>query len=446
MNVVILGAGTVGTSIAEILCANRHNVIIVDSSRKALDLVEEQLDVQSVLGSACDAATLFHAGVQAADLCLSVTSTDEINMVGASIAKSMGAGRSVARIFDPTYRDASTFDYRRHFQIDRLLSLEHLAALELARAIRKRGLYSVENFARGGIEVQELAVESDAKAAGVPLRELELPPGVRVGLISNDERTHIAGAEDVLAAGDHITLIGKREILEKVRKLFQHKILDKLNVIIAGGGAIGYNLARILQGQRINVSLLEADVERCEYLAANLSETTVLHDDATRLSVLEEARVGKADVFVAAMGHDEDNIMCGIEALEIGAPQIMSVIRRPDYAGVVQKLGITKAVSPREVMAQQILGMVQAGPILARSELAGGVAEVWELEVPPKSRVTKAPLKDLVLPQQCLIAAIVREDYVRVPGADDQLREGDTLVILVQRESVADTLKMFLTD
>lgn len=444
MNIVILGAGTVGTSIAELLCANRHNVILVDPSRQALEIVEDHLDVQSVVGSACDAATLFHAGVQSADLCLSVTSGDEINLVGASLAKSMGATRSIARIFNPTYRDASTFDYQRHFGIDRLLSLEHLTALELAKAIRKRGLFAVENFARGGIEVQELAVEADAKTSGVPLRDLKFPPGVRVGLISNGHKTYIPSGDDVLAAGDHVTLIGQRETLEDVRNLFQHKTESKMSVIIAGGGAIGYNLARILQGQRFNVSLLEADEQRCHYLADRLSETTVLHDDATRLSVLREARVGKADVFVAAMGHDEDNIMCGIEALEIGAPRIMSVIRRPDYANVVQKLGIDKAVSPREVMAQQVLGMVQAGPILARTELAGGVAEAWELDVPPKAEILKAKLKDLNLPQQCLIAAIVREDYVRVPGAEDQVQAGDTLVVLVQKESIDQTLKLFL--
>ncbi len=445
MNVVILGAGTVGTSIAELLCANRHNVILVDTSRAALELVEEHLDVQTVVGSACDATTLFQAGVQSADLCLSVTTGDEINLVCASLSKSMGATRSVARIFNPTYRDASTFDYQRHFGIDRLLSLEHLTALELAKAIRKRGLFAVENFARGGIEVQELAVESDAKAAGIPLKELNLPPGVRVGLISNGQKTFIAGAEDKLSVGDHVTLIGEREELESVRKLFQHKTQSKLNVIIAGGGAVGFNLARILQGQRFSVSVLEADEDRCQFLAEHLQETTVLHDDATRLSVLKEARVGKADVFVAAMGRDEDNIMCGIEALEIGAPRIMSVIRRPDYANVVQKLGIDKAVSPREVMAQQVLGMVHAGPILAKTELAGGVAEAWELDITAKSAITEAPLKDLELPHQCLIAAIVREDYVRVPGANDQVRAGDTIVLLVQKESVDETLKFFLS-
>jgi trk system potassium uptake protein TrkA len=139
MNIVIFGAGTVGTSIADLLCANNHNVCLIDSSKDALSLVEERLDVRTLCGSACDSIVLFQAGVQSADLVLAVTSLDEVNLVGASLAKAMGAKRSLARVFDQAYLDTSTFDYRRHFGIDRLLSLEHLTALELARAMRDRG-------------------------------------------------------------------------------------------------------------------------------------------------------------------------------------------------------------------------------------------------------------------------------------------------------------------
>ena len=139
MNIVILGGGTVGTSLCKTLGGGRHNVCLVDPDPQVLELAGEQLDVQTVKGSACDAVTLFQAGVQSADLCLAVTSKDEINLVGGSLAKSMGARRSVARVFNPSYLDSSTFDYRRHFGVDRLLSLERLTALELARNVRMRG-------------------------------------------------------------------------------------------------------------------------------------------------------------------------------------------------------------------------------------------------------------------------------------------------------------------
>ncbi len=443
MNTVIFGAGTVGTSIAGLLCANGHSVSLVDASGKALQAVEEQLDVRTICGSACDSITLFQAGVQSADLVLAVTSTDEINLVGASLAKAMGARRSVARAFNPAYLDSSTFDYRRHFGIDRLLSLERLTALELARAIRMPSLFAVENFARGGIEVQELAVQKGSRGAGVPLKDLQLPPAVRVGLISSPDRCVIAGANDVIHVGDHVTLIGTQEVIEKTRHdFFEARHPPKQNVIIAGGGEIGFNLASMLQKGRFNVILMEADADRCQFLAERLHGTTVLHADATRQAEMHEARVGKADVFVAATGHDEDNIVCGVEARELGCERILSIVRRPDYANVLEKVGIDAAVSPREVTAREVLGMLQGGVIIGGSKISGGDAEVWEVEIVAGAPVVGTPLRNVALPGS-LVAAIVREDFVKVPGADDERRPGDTAVVLVHRNSVTDTLSLF---
>ncbi|MGZ0170407.1 MAG: Trk system potassium transporter TrkA [Planctomycetales bacterium] len=443
MNIVIFGAGTVGTSIADLLCANNHDVCLIDASKDALSLVEERLDVRTLCGSACDSIVLFQAGVQSADLVLAVTSLDEVNLIGASLAKAMGAKRSLARVFDQAYLNTSTFDYRRHFGIDRLLSLEHLTALELARAIRMPTLFAVENFARGGIEVQEIAVESGSKGAGVPLKDLKLPQNVRIGLISSESRCIIAGANDVIEPGDHVTLFGSQEALEKVKQdYFEHKPPPRLNIIIAGGGETGFALARLLQKGRFNTVLMEANAERCEYLAQRLPETTVLHADVTRQAEMQEARVGKAEIFVAATGRDEDNIVCGVEARELGCERILSVVRRPDYANVLERLGIDVAVSPREVTSRQILGMVQGGVIIAGSGISKGDAEVWEVEIVEGAPVTMAPLKDVSLPG-CLIAAMVREDFVSVPGADDQLKAGDTAVVLVHRNSIADTLAIF---
>lgn len=442
MNIVILGAGTVGTSIAEILCADGRNVTLVDASREVLDAIEERLDIQTVCGSACDATTLFQAGVQSAELCLCVTNSDEANLVGSSMAKSMGSRRSVARIYDPAYRDGSTFDYRAHFGIDRLLSLEHLTALEIAKNIRRQGLFAVDYFARGGIEVLEIAVEKDSRVIGIPLRDLKMPPGARVGLIGTGGRTIIPSADAVLQPGDHATLIGGQDQIEKIRKLFEHRFPPKLRVVIAGGGEIGYHLAMLLETGRFNVTLMESDAARCDYLAERLPGTTVLHSDVTRQIEMEEARVGKADVFVATTGRDEDNIVCGVEAREHGAKKIIGIVRRPDYANVVEKLGIDVAVSPREVMARQIRGMVNAGPIIARTLISGGDAEIWEIEILPGSAVTKSPLKELKL-GRALVAALVFEDYVRVPGADDYMKPSETAVLIVEGSQAEATVKLF---
>ena len=171
MRIVVLGAGTVGTSVAEMLCQYRHSVTVVDHDPVVARRVNDELDVRGVAGSAAQSSVLFQAGVMDADLCLAVTSSDEGNMIAASMAKAMGARRAIARVYAPVFRDLSTFDYQRHFHIDRLLSLEHLAAMELARKIREPGSMAVENFAHGDIEMQELAVTKSTAAVGVPLKE-----------------------------------------------------------------------------------------------------------------------------------------------------------------------------------------------------------------------------------------------------------------------------------
>jgi trk system potassium uptake protein len=174
MKIVVLGAGTVGTWIADLLCKHRHSVTVVDVDPEHIKRINEELDVRAITGEAAHASVLFQADVLGADLCLAVTGDDEVNLVAASMAKAMGARRSIARVFAPVFRDLSTFDYQRHFHIDRILSLEHLSAMELARNIRNPDAFTVESFARGAIEVQEMIVVEPTRAIDKPLKELRL--------------------------------------------------------------------------------------------------------------------------------------------------------------------------------------------------------------------------------------------------------------------------------
>ena len=443
MNIVILGAGTVGASIARRLCAQHHDVCLVDNDREKLVAVDGRLDVQTVCGSASDAVVLFQAGAASADLCLALTNDDQVNLLGASIARRIGTRRSVARVFQPCYLETDTFDYAQQFQIDRLLSLEQLVALALARAIRMPGLFSVEHLARGGIEIQEVAVEEDAQAVGARIADLKLPPGVRIGVVSNGHDTKIAGADDTILAGNHVTFIGRRGEIDIVRQQFEHKPPPRQHVVIAGGGEIGFALARVLEGRRrFHVMLLESDLERSEFLSEQLTATTVLKADATRRSQMEEAHVGAADVFVAATGRDEDNIVCGVEARGMGCKRIMSVVRRPDYIDVLSRLGIDQPISPREVLGAEIQGLLQSGPIVSSRPINGGDVLLWEVIVDGTAPIASAPLRDIELPNS-LVAAVVRGEHVIVPGADDRLKANDTAIVLVQKESADAVRAMF---
>ena len=431
MYVTIIGGGTVGTSIAETLVQRNVNVTLLDSRPEALALAEEKLDVQIALGNGCDAASLFRAGVPGCDLCLALTSRDETNLCAASIAKAMGARRVVARVFDPAFQDLSTFDYLSHYGIDRLLSLERLTALEIAKSLHAPGMYAVENFARGGVQVQEVKVDSGSRYAGLPLKDVGLPPGVRCGLVARPGRAaFIPGAEDVIEAGDHVTLVGQLSVIDSVRTQFERTVREKQFVLIGGGGDVGYQLAVQLQKARFQVTLLEANEERCRYLASRLGECTVLKADSTRRVDLEEARVRSADAFVAATGDDEDNLICSVEAKELGAKRTLCVVRRPDYANVLPRLDIDAAFSPRVVMAREVNGLLMTSPIIGQSQVGDGDALAVEVEVLQHAPVVGQTVREAGL-SRCLIAALIEKECVRTPGPDDVFRPGQTAVLLV---------------
>jgi trk system potassium uptake protein len=276
-----------------------------------------------------------------------------------------------------------------------------------------------------------------------PLKDLKLPPRVRVGSIYRDGQMWIAGADDQMQVGDHAMLIGDHAVVDDLKSWFQPKPGPRQVVSIAGGGETGYHLARVLEGEHFAVTVLESDSQRCAYLATHLKHATVLNVDASRRRVLEEERVGSADYFVATTGDDESNIMMGVEAREIGAKSILAVVQRPDYANVVNKLGIDRAVSPRDVMARQVLGLLNTGPVISRSRLPGGDVELLELEVREGAPATEHVLANLHLPKHCLIGAVVHQGFFRVPAADDRLHAGDTVLALANSDVVEDAVRMF---
>ncbi|RMF88473.1 MAG: Trk system potassium transporter TrkA [Planctomycetota bacterium] len=435
-----MGGGTVGASIAASWCERRHSVTVVDLDPDVVHRINEEMDVRALRGSAAQSNTLFQAGAFDADLCLAVTNTDEVNLTAASVAKAMGTRRAVARVYSPVFLDTSTFDYQRHFKIDRLVSLEQLSAIELARVVRHPSSIAVENLARGELEMQDLAVTGETSAVGVPLKNLRLGKGVRVGSIYRDGELFIASADDEILVGDRITLLGKPENLDRAKSLFEVEPPQKLGIVIAGGGETGFHLARLLDGPRQTVVIMESDRGRCDFLAAHLEYATVVHTDVRRRVSLEEERVGSADIFVACTGDDENNIVACVEAKELGAKRVAAVVERPDYGAILSKLGIDHVVSPRRVVAREIEAFLNPGVVVSRRRLMEGTdIEIVELEVLEGAAATEHVLAAVPFPDQCLIAAIIREGYAFLPGADDRLEPGDIAVALAH-ESVVDEL------
>lgn len=443
MNIVILGAGTVGTSIADLLSQGEDSVTVVDLDPQNTAEINDKLDVRVLTGSAAQSSVLFQAGVPTADVCMAVTGSDETNVVAASIAKAMGCRRTIARVFAPVFRDLSTFDYQRHFGIDRMLSLEHLTAMELARGIRDPNSVIVEQYARGGMEVHEIVVTDACKATKSKLRDLGLPTGVRIATIKRDNRMWIAVADDQLEGGDRVTIFSRHDEMKKVKAIFKTSSVGNKRIVIAGGGETGFHLAQMLEREGFPVTILEKDAERCTEVAKQLETTSIVNCDATQRENLDEERVGNADVFAACTGDDEDNMMMSVEAKDLGAKQVLTLIDRPDYSNITSKLGIDLAVTQRSVMARQVLSYLTEGAIISRAKLPGGLINIIEVEVIGDCPITQNPLAEVGLPARCLVAAVGGLESVRVPGGDDKIQSGDTVIMLVEDDVTDLALSFF---
>jgi len=433
----------VGSSIAEQLCSSKHSVTVVDNDPEKVRSLNDKYDVRAITGSASQSSVLFQAGIVAADLCLAVTGVDEVNIVAASMARSMGARRSVARVYGPVFRDLSTFDYQQHFGIDRLLSLEHLTAMEIARSIRNPGSVVVEQFARGGLEVQELIIGQPGKVTKGPIREIVFPANVRLGTIQRANRMWIAAAEDQLEVGDRVTVFSGPENASAIGSLFSIEKTPPQRVVIAGGGETGLDLARMLEREAFRVKLIEKDRDRCQILAGLLENTDVIHDDATVREVLQEERVESADFFVACTGDDEANMMLSVGAKDIGAKKVLALIGRADYGRIIERIGIDVAVSEREAASKQISAFLNEGNLLSKAKLPGGLISVLEVEVAEDSAATKGTLAEVGLPDRCLVAAIIRQDTVLVPGASDKIDTDDLAILLVEDDVIDAAVSFF---
>ena len=433
MRVIVAGAGEIGTFIAERISADDHDVTVIDSDEDRVCQISDELDVQILCGSAASAKVLREAQVNETDLFVAVTNSDDTNLVCASIARKLGAARSVARVDEVVYRKAPEISYQQHFGIDDLVSPEMLAALELASMVRNPGALAVEHFARGALEVQHLRADRGTKNIGKALHELTLPEGICIGSIHRGERIIIPTGNNHVEHDDLITIFGKTEQVAEARAGFESDKPKTQKVVVMGGGHTALSLARRLRSHTYRLTIIERDAARCQYLASILSAATILNGDGTKLAFLKEERIDNADFFVSVTGRDEDNILSAVQAKNLGVAKVLVMIHRPDYADLTEKLGIDCAISPRVVMAREMLTLLRKGQVSTLAQLENGRAEILEITVLGEDFVGKK-LRDIELPSGCLIVTLQRGFETIIPHADTVFQLEDTVLAIGLRE------------
>lgn len=430
MNIVICGAGEVGSHAAETLAAAGHNITVVDQSAERLRVISDSMDVGTLQGNGAHAEVLREAGCEHADLLVAATNSDEINLLCASIAKAVGAGRTIARVHRSAYFEQRGMDYQEHFNIDHLICPEFATATAIARTMRNPAALAIEHFARGKIEMQEVVVSEDASAVGRPLYNLRLPRGSRIGSVVRGRDVFIPDANTEIQIGDRIVLIANADVFADARRHFQKSEIGRRSVIVMGGPVMAVWLCRALQDRNWSIRLFETSRARAQELAEKMDWITVINADPTERSVYEEEHIGQADVFVALLDDDEDNIIGSVLAKSLGVTQVISVVQKSNYIDLLYHIGVDHPFSPRVVAAQEIEVMLDQRPIRLLASLAEGKIDAFQVRVTEQTPAVGKALKDIKLTPDWVIAAIRRGEDIWVPTADDAILRGDTVLVI----------------
>ncbi|MDB4408440.1 Trk system potassium transporter TrkA [Akkermansiaceae bacterium] len=446
MNIVIVGAGEIGRHLAIDLSRRGHRISVIESSGKVATELEREIEAKVVVGDGTSINTLAEAGIGDCELFLALTSDNTVNLMSASIVKSMGVEQVISRVHPGLQREEWLFDFRGHFGIDHIFSSERLSAIELAKFIRNPDSLVVEEIARGKIELQQVRVSPKSDVIGKPLRELTFPGRTRIALVSRDDVHEVPSAETVLKADDIVTVFGGPRKLRGLVETLQKEVHTKEGprVVIFGGGEYGFALAQMLESWNCRVRIFEKDVNLARELTDRLSNTTVINADATSVAELEEEQVGNADFFVATSSSDEDNVMTCLQANNLGIKNCLTLIHRADYAKAIgtsgKHFGVMAAISPREASRKEIARFITTEKFHVVRKLGHGM--IIETQVNPGSNADGKTVGEIKWPEGCVIVGLLKGLQAIVPSADDIIAKGDQVFAVVANKAENNFLKL----
>ena len=453
MYIVIAGAGEVGTHIASLLIEAKHEVAIIEQSSETIENVRNQLEVNTIIGNAATPRILRETNVHRADLIIAVTNNDETNMLTCFLAKELGAAMTVARVRNPEYSGyfvttgKSPSAPRKVIRpislgIDLFINPEFEVAKEITNLFSSFYLSPVENFADGRVQIKEFKV-GEKRGLKKALGKIKFTKPCVVAAITRAGEIIAPTADEIIQQDDHIYLVAYREHMDELGEMFAQSQRPVKNVVILGGGRVGFLVAEGLDKYGISVKVIEKDISRSEEIAAKLEGATVVQGDGTDRDFLIEQGVPSADAFVATTENDELNILCGLLAKNLGAPRAVIVANNPGYIPLAEAIGIDIVSSPPLLTAGKIAHFVLHGGAISAAYIGGKELQAVEFVTSSKARVAGREISKAGLPKEAIAGAIVHNDKVIIPPNDSTIQIGDHVIIISPLSVIPDVEKLF---
>jgi trk system potassium uptake protein TrkA len=440
---VIVGAGTVGLSLAEHLKARGDSISIVEQDPELASTLSSRLDAFTVTGAGASPNALLEAGIRKADMVIAVTPRDDTNLVVCNFAKQLGVRKRIARISSTEYTDPDAAVSLEEMGVTHVIEPEEELVRKVMQYLELPGVTESANFQFENLYVRGYGITADMPVANRSLNGLaELTgssPMLAVLIIREGRSVLPTGSERILP-GDELIMVMPSESLPTFRKMVNQPAGKLRKVIISGDSLTAVLLARSVKKLAERVILVDPDPRHGESAAAELDGVEVLEGDCTNVQVLQDIQVKGAPFFIAAGKDSEDNVMSCLLAKAEGANEVIAISNTDRHADLFHSLGLNRVISPRQVTAQTIINNIIKVPIGALLKLKSADVEVVRFVAERGSRIIDKPLRSVegLSRRSVVIGAVIRVDEVIIPVGDTVLRPGDEALVFCQpRNSIA---------
>ena len=435
MNIILVGAGKIGYTLAAQLTKEGHDVTVIDRDRDRLTQIASGLDVMTVCGTA-DVDLLRLAGAEKADLLIAVTQSDETNILCCMVGRKLGAGHTIARVRqEEHYREVVLL--RKELGLSLTINPGYAAANEISRILRFPSAAKVEPFAKGQAELVELKLAENNPLCGTSLQDyhVRFGNGTLICGVQRGENAYIPGGDFILRQGDAVSIVGSPRHIHKLFRTLDIFKRGARYVMIVGGSRVSVYLARQLLGMGIHVKILEIREDKCARIKDAVPKAEVVCCDGSQPEILEEEGMPAFDAFVSLTDSDEINVLVAAYAMRAGIDKVITKTNTGHYAGFSSYLGLEEPIQPHMIAARQVIRYIrgmeksaEASGLESLRQIMNGKLEVLEFIVHEGSVCAGRTLIDLPIRKGVLLAAVIRDGQCIIPHGGDMLYPGDSVL------------------
>ncbi len=437
MNIIIVGCGQVGQTLAEQLIDGGDNVTVVDTVYDNVKALTDKVDAMGIVGNGASHTTLVEADIEHADLLIAVTNSDELNLLCCIIAKKTSNCKVIARVRSHEYNSEVNF-LKDEIGLAMVINPEYVAAEEIARILRFPSAIGIETFGKGRVELLKFRLPEDSAIVGMSVKQVMMKynSDILFATVERNDGAYIAKGDFVFAPRDIISIIASPECVQGFFEKIGYKTQSVKDAMIVGAGEITNYLCKIFADTGVSVKVIEKDRSICEDMSEEFPRATIVNGDPSDQEIMMEEGIDRTSAFLALADADEENILLSLYAKSKTHGKVVTKIKRIDYDDVIDRLDLDTVIYPKNIVSDMIVRYVRATKNTLGSNMETlynvikGEVEASEFIIRDRSAIVGIPIMHLKFKKNVLVAAILRDHRVIIPRGSDTIEIGDSVVIV----------------